>query len=174
MTVCPELAEITWEEIAPTCEIGQEASSCEDLAEWVGILKCCGATYLLCQQHREYFDIAALPAKCRFLCKRCNYLDGRQRESLDEHGEAMTDEPEEISSSDDYPGIPVPANIGLNTTDGDHEALIVAMSQVMGIKIIGHAPEAALSPENDIMHQLTALVLSELHLAGWELRRIDG
>lgn len=60
----------------------------------------------------------------------------------------------------------------LETTTSAHEALQSALSTVMGVRVT-NAPDNVLSPEADLLHQVTKTLLANLAEAGWELRRTD-
>jgi hypothetical protein len=44
---------VTLEDIAPPCCVSTEDGECPHSATWVGITKCCGQVYLLCDEHHD-------------------------------------------------------------------------------------------------------------------------
>ena len=68
--------------------------------------------------------------------------------------------------------IELAANCSLEPATDAQDALFRALSTVMAISV-DDAPKTALSPEHDILHQITKRTLEELHVADWELRRIS-
>lgn len=75
--LAPETIEITLEDIAPPCELTWQPPSlrsCDNSAEWVGLLRCCGAPRILCEEHREAYDWYLDKQKEKYRCITCGQV----------------------------------------------------------------------------------------------------